>query len=660
MVDLVEEPEIETGAEDGAPPVSHAAVAVALGRTSRKGGKTIDQDASDFLRLQSKLISLQTEHLHEQRLVALARLKLGRWKDRLSLALQVMTILVGIGVAAAVAVMAWRAYEDHGVAIEAFSVPPDLAARGLTGQVVAARVLDRLTELQAQTVSGRPGSSYADNWGDDIKVEIPETGVSIGELNRYLRQWLGHETQVTGEVVRTPAGLSVTARAAGRAGKAIEGVEADVDELVGQAAESVYAQTQPYRYAVYLQAHGQPDQALAAYQMLARGGSQQDRIWAYSGWSEILIERGDNAGAERVLRAGVARDGSALFATGALPNLNNVEAYLGHIQGELDSIRLNLRAARQTGAGNAFVSNRVALRILQSSIAAMTGDPRAAMEGWSAVDAATIAAEGGQVALQPQVSLAEAMIADHDVSGGLRLLAAKPSAAVAPPLNLQTDVLRQAGDWRGLTGPLVQTAAAYVAKGAISRDRLQRSIWPSLAVAEAHLGRLADAQVLVARTPLDCEPCLEARAQVAALGGDWAGADRWFIVLERRAPDIPIYDTDWAAVLLAKGDLAGAIARSKLAHRKGPRFADPLQIWGEALMRQGDHTGAIAKFVEADKDAPRWGRNHLMWGEALMLSGRYAEARRQYGIASGLDLSRPDRAALHVLLARTASGPLHG
>ncbi|HEX4097880.1 MAG TPA: hypothetical protein VHX64_14225, partial [Caulobacteraceae bacterium] len=65
-------------------------------------------------------------------------------------------------------------------------------------------------------------------------------------------------------------------------------------------------------------------------------------------------------------------------------------------------------------------------------------------------------------------------------------------------------------------------------------------------------------------------------------------------------------------------------------------------------------------FAEADKDAPKWGRNHLRWGEALMLSGRYAEARAQYQIAEGLDLSAGDRAALNVLLARTATGPLHG
>jgi hypothetical protein len=77
-------------------------------------------------------------------------------------------------------------------------------------------------------------------------------------------------------------------------------------------------------------------------------------------------------------------------------------------------------------------------------------------------------------------------------------------------------------------------------------------------------------------------------------------------------------------------------------------------------MLKGDLAGAVAKFAEADKHAPRWGRNHLRWGEALMLQGRYREARAQFETANGLDLSTPDRAALNVLLARTASGPLHG
>jgi tetratricopeptide (TPR) repeat protein len=128
----------------------------------------------------------------------------------------------------------------------------------------------------------------------------------------------------------------------------------------------------------------------------------------------------------------------------------------------------------------------------------------------------------------------------------------------------------------------------------------------------------------------------------------------------RQAPDLPSAYSEWGAMLLAKGDADGAIAKLEQAQQKGPHFADPPELWGEALMKKGDYAGALTKFAEADGDAPRWGRNHMRWGEALMLSGRYAEARAQYETANGLDLSKPDRAALDVLLARTATGPLHG
>ena len=182
----------------------------------------------------------------------------------------------------------------------------------------------------------------------------------------------------------------------------------------------------------------------------------------------------------------------------------------------------------------------------------------------------------------------------------------------------------------------------------------------ALAAGYAHQGRLADAQALVGRTPLDCEACLRARGLVADAAGDHAAADRWFAELERAEPDLPAADTGWGGALVRRGDVDGAIVKLQRAHQIGPHFADPLELWGEALMVRRDYAGAIAKFAEADPYAPRWGRNHLLWGEALMLSGRYREARAQYEAASGMDLSKPDRAALNVLLARTASGPLHG
>jgi hypothetical protein len=71
-----------------------------------------------------------------------------------------------------------HAGHDTGLVVEPFTVPPDLAQRGLTGQVVAKQVLDRLSELQQQTFSDRPANAYRNSWGDGLKVEIPETGIA--------------------------------------------------------------------------------------------------------------------------------------------------------------------------------------------------------------------------------------------------------------------------------------------------------------------------------------------------------------------------------------------------------------------------------------------------------------------------------------------------
>ena len=656
MAERSEEPEIQGPGEADEGPLSPAA-AMVIGARKGRGSKGPDPEFDAFLRKQSRLIDIQTEHLHEQRELMLSRLRLGRWKDRVTLGLQAMTALVGLAIAAAVGVMAWQAHDDHGLTIAAFSVPPDLAQRGLTGQVVAARVLDRLAELQAQTLSARPPSTYANDWGDDIKVEIPETGVSFGELNRWLRGWLGHETRISGEVVRAPAGVSVTARAGDEPGKTVAGAEGDIDALVSRAAEALYAQTQPYRYAVFLASHGHPDDALAFYRSLAKSGSREDRKWAYTGWATMLMQRGDDAGAVAIIAGGM-QAGLDLYQTGGMAIQNLSEMNLGRLQQAYDNIRLQKKLGRNDG-GNHLVSSDIAKRIQVFAIAFLSGDKRLAASAAGALGHYDF--EGLSSGLNLREEGATALIQNHDVARGLR--EARIAESDKGPLNvvpLPLMALQELGDWPSLAMNLERLAADPQKQGAASKNALERGVRPVLAVAYARLGRLDQANAVAAGLPLDCEPCLDARGWVASLAGDPGGADHWFAAAGRMAPELPFYDSDWGAALLARGDLDGAIAKLSLAHAKGPRFADPLELWGEALMREGDRAGAIAKFAEADKDAPRWGRNHVLWGEALMLSGRYAEARRQYGIASGLDLSRPDRAALDVLLARTASGPLHG
>jgi hypothetical protein len=224
----------DTGAEAVAGGVDPAAAALALSGASR-------EDAGAFLKDQRALIADQRHHLHVQ----LKQLHLGIWEKRPGVLLCAAAAFVGLAVAAGIGVMVWDAARSNGLVIEPFSVPPDLAARGLTGQVAASHMLDRLSDLQLQTSTDRPSSTYAIAWDNDIKVEIPETGVSIGELDRFLRHWLGHETHITGDIVRTQTGLAVTARAGQAPARTVTGSEAEMDALVQRAAEAVYAPTQP-------------------------------------------------------------------------------------------------------------------------------------------------------------------------------------------------------------------------------------------------------------------------------------------------------------------------------------------------------------------------------------------------------------------------------
>src|SRR5262249_46694760 len=150
---------------------------------------------------QSRMLDLQMEHLHEERDLHHRHLALRFFGDRLRIGLQVVGLMVSALLFVAFGVYIVQAYNDHSIVIEAFDVPPDLAARGITGKVLATGMLDKLAALDKASASIRAANTYADSWRG-IKVDIPETGISVGELNDYMRDWLGQRTHVTGEVVR--------------------------------------------------------------------------------------------------------------------------------------------------------------------------------------------------------------------------------------------------------------------------------------------------------------------------------------------------------------------------------------------------------------------------------------------------------------------------
>src|SRR5437868_6032747 len=64
--------------------------------------------------------------------------------ERAGVALKALTAAAGLAAAAALAWAVWDASQAAGLIVEPFSVPSSLAQEGMTGQVVASRLLDRM------------------------------------------------------------------------------------------------------------------------------------------------------------------------------------------------------------------------------------------------------------------------------------------------------------------------------------------------------------------------------------------------------------------------------------------------------------------------------------------------------------------------------------
>ena len=161
--------------------------------------------------------------------------------------------VIGIGAA----IMIRDAVTSRRVVIEPFDAPPALAARGLTGKVVASGLLDELSRLQDATRSSAAARGLSGAWTSNIKLDVPETGVSIGEISRLLRERFGHDVHIDGDLIETAAGgLALTVRGNGVPPKTFSGSATELEKLTVEAAEYVYSKSQPARWAAYLTQRG--------------------------------------------------------------------------------------------------------------------------------------------------------------------------------------------------------------------------------------------------------------------------------------------------------------------------------------------------------------------------------------------------------------------
>jgi tetratricopeptide (TPR) repeat protein len=589
------------GAEQHGEAAGHAAapadgVAVSVALDQARAG----EDAAAFLRAQKRLVDLQVRHFEEEHRLAIAAAKRKRYADHLRNALWTFIALVLTGLVLAVLALLWDARRDHGLVVEAFSVPPDFAARGITGRVIAGQVLDRVAELDRKTDSIRAASTYANNWGGDIKVEIPEIGVSVGEVIRLLHQKLGRETRVEGEVYRNASGVTVGLRVGDEMSVEKPGAEADLADLVRDAATEAFAHTQPYRYGVWLAFQNRTDEAIATFRALADDPRVSEAIWGLHGLAlteRTLAKRMQYVDAEQRLdpsfAPGCITRASYFYFSGQSEAIANLA----------DTCRRLLSRKLDARLSPASIPRMRAL--LEATDAYARGDYQA-MARWSG-DQSQV--ERGETQARIRMSQAIGLARDHDLDRAAEALAL--GLAGSPNLQLMFQGFEaplvldeERGDWAGVVERAQTLRRQYAGTGL--GETFPAVLDPIEAVAYAHLGRFAEADALFAGAASGTYDRWIASGKVAMLRKDSAGAEKAFSQAAALGPSLGRAQYWLGNLRAAQGDWNGAIAQYAQANRRSPHFADPLKAWGDALDHLGHREAALAKYDEALRFAPEW------------------------------------------------------
>ena len=621
--------------------------------TAALAGAANSSHYDDLISRQIRLADLQIDSLEKQDEYELSHLRWRRFNDQMKGALQIMVVAIGLLIVVGIGVALWNASRAEGLVVDTFSVPPAFAQSGTSGEVVADDMTGKIATIRdfANDNSLAHSNDVSEDRAREVKVEIPETGISLAEAWRYLRQWLGHERHLSGNLRSLPDGrIALTASLGGADTFTVAGAAADLDKLEQRAAERVFATTDRINYVLYLNGkHRNADALSAAARNVALSqSSNKDLGEAYALYANMIRP----VTGDLVRSMALARRGLAIDPTGAPQHMEflNGSRSLGHDEDILRQGReiANLRIEDNVGAWRSPSSTGFAYVQQLGAFyrAAETGNfgdilrqPCTQAYQCSPSDAdLRRATAAGQLhdAAQARKLIAQA-IADGGVDN-LSLARARYHLDAA-----ESDWKSAISDARAMFNALM-TLPDYAVQYRATVARTQAL--PVLARALAQTGDFSAARRAIDRTQADCYNCLRARGTIDAAAKDWDGAAYWFARAVKAAPSVPFAYSDWGAMLLRKGDFDGAIAKFEVANQKGPHFADALEMWGEALIAKNRSDLALAKFDEANKYAPNWGRLRLKWGEALLWSGDRTGAQKQFAIATHLDLTQSEKSEL--------------
>ncbi len=589
-----EAPDARAGAE---------AYASAVAAKLAGGDPEVARRTADFLADQSQLLKVQTMHLEDEHALRLAHLghqahllRGQRLGQVLRIGFQVFIALVGTVVGVGFAILLHDAMTSRRVIIEAFATPPALAARGVTGTVVAAGVLDEITRLQNATHTSVAAKRDLSNaWSNEVKIALPESGISLGEVSELLKARFGDDLHISGNLVQTETGtLELTVRGTKVPAKTFSGAIGDIAKLQTDAAQYVFAESQPVLWATYLAVPGHYEESIDFARKRVAKADPGDRPYLLNIW------------------------GLGLESTGAQREALEIIAAAIEIKPDLWVARLSQQAALAI-----LGDEEGAWRAGEEMRGAAGGRPGRAPEynyglwdwlTWNlqAELAATIADANLQAGYSSSPIPAGPSTADiearlhNPAAAQLAIDTTAPDDAdptIEAGLHFVRGELALASSDAGLALKEMEAFGNSVKDPAVASVYIGGQCWIALAEEAAGHPDKADAVLKNAGTFVDC---YRFHGDILVGRGDWTGAQKVYADAVALAPDLPAAYYSWGLGLLRHGELASAAKKLADANKRGPHWADPLKAWAEVLAKQGHAKEALAKFDEALKYAPNW------------------------------------------------------